>query len=187
MSETIANLAQKNARNAMQRVEALEKIIPNIISATNQSLNQLQQQLAQSVEIMDALIQILGEETVGKVMQENRQFRNQKALEEAKARVAAEVDSGALKPAETVGPNSRIVFQELDANGKALEPGRAEFDVSKMLEPFRTEVQGKKAGDSIKTPAGNTFEIQEVYDNVEKKADVLVGPTSTTEAPTAVN
>jgi hypothetical protein len=190
MSETIANLAQKTARNAMQRVDdlekrasTLEKMVPNIIQAVNQSLTQLNQQLMQAVEVLAAVEQILGAETIGKVIHENREARNQQLLDEAKARIAAEVEQGNLVPAAAVGPKSRVVFQEKDGEGKELNPGRAEFDMEKILEPFRTELQGKVVGDSLKTPVGSIFEIREIYDVVEKKAEA---PAAEPQAPAPV-
>lgn len=190
MSETVANLAQKNARNALQRIEYLERLIPQLLSATNNAMNQAQMQFSGLVEIVDALVQAHGPEAVEAIVVENRRNRALKQVEGDKAFLKAALDSGEAKAADTVTEDSIIVFNETTEDGVALDPGRAQFQYKQLMPAFRPQVLGKGTGTKVVSPQGNVFEVVEIYSytpkaEVEAATEAMLteaAPAATTEA-----
>lgn len=164
MSETVANIAQKNARNAMQRVEALEEVIPNIVSSVSTGMGKVQQQVNQLAEVVEALVSLAGTEAVQKAVMENRKAADVRKVEAEVAQLAKAVETGALKTADAVADNCVLVFAEYDKEGKPLEVnGRSQFSVGQLQPQFKDELMGKKVGATITSPEGHKFEVKEIY------------------------
>jgi len=166
MSETIANLARKNARDAMQRVTALEQVVPQLIGM----VQNLQSQFSQSVEILDALVQNFGVEVVENTVIANRRQKAITKSEEEQKQMATLIEQGVMKPVSVVGERTLVVFKEQTPDGKPTEPvSRVQFMFEQLQPQFREQLTGKGAGTVITSPAGNTFTVQEVYEIVAKE------------------
>jgi hypothetical protein len=179
--ETKQNIsAQKAARSAMQRVEQLEQIVPQIIRATQQT----QAQFSQSIEILDAVVQILGPEAVEKAIAENRRERAKLTVADQLKKLEEDLASGALVKVDSITENSLIVFSESTPDGKPLDPDRTQLNFSTLVPQFKEELLLKGPGAKITSPNGNTFEVMEVYDVVpEDQRPKPVEAPAAAEAP----
>jgi hypothetical protein len=169
MSTTVANLAQKNARNAIQRVEALEEVVPKMISVINEGMGKLQQQISSLAEVMEAQTAAIGSESVNTIVMENRRTNDAKKVAAEKEEIAKRVEAGELIPADSIGDSTLMVFEESDKEGKVLPFGsRVQFSFGQLKEEFRKDVVGKKLGDKVVVPEGHSFEVKELYTIVHK-------------------
>jgi hypothetical protein len=186
MSETVANHAAKSARNALQRVEetlkrvdTLEQIIPKLVDATNNAVGQLQSQLSQAVETLDAIIGILGPDAVSTAVLEARQTRAVNNSEQQKAKLAEEVAAGRVKVVDVVTEKSLLVFKETGKDGAEVVPSRVQFAATQLKPEFREQLLGKGAGASITDAEnGHTFEITEILEPVEGSPEPAHAPVS---------
>jgi hypothetical protein len=209
VSETVANLAQKNARNALQRVDGLEqeqekqgRMITHVIKAVNESLGNLNggldtitKQLVGVAEVLDAVVRVLGSETIDKVVNEQRAIKAETRITAMKDQLTQLITAGTVKPSENVAENSLMVFKEYDKDGKELPHSRVQFTAAELQPQFRGELMGKGAGTRITSSAGNSFELLEVYEviappqNAPNAApegqDATPPPAAAAEAPAA--
>ena len=186
-AETKAMMATKTARNAIQRIEALEKMIPNLISATNNALTEFETKLTQLAEVTDALVQNVGEEAVNTVLVAGRKVRAAGREAAEIAQIAGALATGALKPAASVGEGSVLVLKQYGADGQPLEFSRVQASVAILVPPLRQEALGKSVGYKMKAPNGdNSFEIMEIYDVAPPAAEVPAQAAAPAAVPAEV-
>ena len=181
MSETIQKY--KQARNAIERMDAIEQLIPKLIEATNRSLGQLNDQLAGAVEIVDAVVQILGEEAVSRAVSETRLVRAKETAKNQEAAIAKGVEAGQLKKTETVTPTSYIVFKEYDKEGTELAVSRFQSSLKNLQPKVREELAGKTVGYKVKVEGEHSFEVMEIYEVVPTSELPVKQPTTPVPAP----
>lgn len=172
--ETKQNIsAQKAARSAMQRVEQLENVVPQIIRATQQT----QAQFSQAMEILDAVVQTLGTDVVENAITENRRVRARATVADQIKDLEAKKATGERVVSDTVTENTTLVFSEADKDGKALDPDRTQLDFDTLIPQFKEELLLKGVGAKIVSPTGNTFELKEIYEKkVVEKLDLEALP-----------
>jgi len=170
MSETIANLAQKNARNALQRMEAVENdlnTVKSVLQATVKGVSENFQSLNKEVDDLGVFVlavsRLLGEdklkETIQVVVRENKT----NAIAGAQKALADAVEQGALKKVETVPDNAILVFEELDADGNPVEFGRQQHPLNRLQPQFRDEVMGKGVGTVLAPENSPKVRLSEIY------------------------
>lgn len=187
-AETVANVAGKQARNAMERVSALEeavdsigKTVNSIIGPINNTFSNLQQQLSQAVEILDVLVKEFGPEKVEASLLAERKARLAAKQASEKQTVEEGVKAGTLKVADTVTPEALLVFEESDKDGKVMEFPRAQFWYKQLLPNFQTQIANNLVGFKMVSPENHTFELKEIYVPVQKPAETV----ASAEAPVA--
>lgn len=164
-------------RKLQARMDRVEEDIPAIISATNQVVGNLNEQLSAAVEILDAVVQSLGVETVTEIIQETRRKRS--AETEEGNRVAIELSlqgalegKGGLEVIEAATEDCVLVGKETSAEGEVRHPGRFTLNgLAEIPETYRNELIGKQVGFSMKVENGATLEILELYGRVAPKGE----------------
>lgn len=180
-AETKANLAQKNARNALQRIQALEGAVQGVLTATNNALGEAEGRLAQLAEVLDAVVESQGAEAINVILTEKRRSRAQQKQERDAMEIKEKVLNGKLKAVATVGETSVLVFKELDKDGQALEFSRVQTSALLLVPKVRGETLGKTIGHKVtNTGSEHTFEIMEIYDPVPQTPEAAAA-----EAPAA--
>ncbi len=158
---------QKKTANALDRLDELEKALPQIVAGVNNSIQQLQQQHQTSIEILDAVIEALGQETIHGIMAANRTKRAEQQAEAEKQGVADALAKGQIKVGTEVSEVSIIVGKEVAADGSIRMPGRIQLPFIRVGDQFKALLKGKKVGESIDLPNGSgKFEVVEIYDVV---------------------
>jgi hypothetical protein len=176
-AETIANLASKQSRNALQRLDQVENVLTN----HSQAVNNLQNQFGQYVAIVDAMVELLGVETVTAKVKENAEKKalEQKASEESQ--VQSLLGMGVLVFAQNVSEKSVVVGQEIKRSESADEvlfPGRQQVVLSnpKISQDVKNLLLGKVVGDEVSLPGGNFYKLTEIYDIVDEAARKVTEP-----------
>lgn len=165
--------ARKQAGEIITRVTEMEEALPQIINAVNRGIGTLQNQLSHNVEIVDALVAILGEETVNAQIEQNRRDR---AIAEGEARKQAVVqaqETGRLVAEETIraavpAPNANnlqpqdparwtdvgsfVSTIEFDANGDELPGSYRCLSLAGIQKEFSAALEGKQVGFEMPVP-----------------------------------
>jgi hypothetical protein len=160
-----------NKRNALQRVEEIERVIPNVIGAVNEGLGKLQQQISALVEVAEALTDAVGTDVINAKVVENRKTKDASKTAAEEEAIQKALTAGELVPADAIAETSLMVFTESDKDGKVLEVGsRVQFSFMQLKPEFRAEVLGKKVGEKILVPEGHSFEVKSIFTIVPKPA-----------------
>jgi hypothetical protein len=181
---------EKKTRNALDRLDELEKALPQIVSGVNNSLSQLNNQLQGMTEIMDVLIENVGQEKVTAALAANRQKRSEDQAAAEKKSVDEALLSGTLENATEISEKTIVVGREFDKDGVVRIPGRVQVQFSRVSPEFQEKLKGQKPGFSFEIPStGGKFEVDEIYDVVPPvvpaPAPVAAAPVAAPEAPVA--
>jgi len=161
----------KKTSNALERLDQVEKTVMNIVSAVNNSISQLGNQIGGVTEVLDAVVQTLGVETIQKIMSENRVAKAEAQAESEKAALAELLAKGDIKAVDKVSEKSIVVGRETDKDGTVRLPGRAQVAFARIDPNFQPQLLGQGPGFSLDLPNGGKFEVLEAYEVVEKAAD----------------
>jgi len=163
-------MLQKKTSNALERLDQLEKTIPQIVAAVNQSVGQIQGQLSSAVEVLDAVVQTLGSDTIEKLILDSRKKKAEEQSDKEKQALAELVTQGAIVPANVVTEKSIIVGVETDKDGVVRVPGRAQVAFQRVDPQFQQGLLGQAVGFKLTLPNGGTFEVTELYEVAPPKA-----------------
>lgn len=183
MSETIAHIANKNSRNALLRIDDLERAVKSIAESANAGFEKQGNQIETVSEIVSVIMELVGAEEVNKRLTAKRDEDEARRVTAAKEQIAAAVEAGQLAPAEVVpAEHALLVFTEKLADGTPLKYGsRVQFALSSLRPEVRSQVVGQKAGFSFPSPEGHLFEVAEVYTIVPPKPAPTPAPEAKTE------
>lgn len=163
-NDTAAQHASKVARNATERIARLERVLERFVGSTSQAVTEIQQQLAQYQELLDAVIQVVGVESITETVLESRRQKLIDGANELREGIAKKVEAGTLKATDTITETSFLLCGVTDGNGNKIEEARVGVNVPQLLKQFKDAAIGQKAGHKLATPDGRTLEVLEVYD-----------------------
>jgi hypothetical protein len=182
-------LLARRTSNALDRLDQVEKTIPQLVSAINNSLGGLHQQVNSQGEVVEALVQLLGKETVESTIRDTRERRATEAMEAEKKALEELKGRGDLAAVEKVTEKSVIVGREYNPDGTVRHPGRAQVAFQRVDESFKTGLLNQPVGFILELPNKGKFEVVEIYEVVEKPAPAPEAPAEaaaeTPPAPTA--
>jgi hypothetical protein len=176
-AETLANLASKQSRNALQRLDRIDGK-DGILDNHSQSLKTLQTQFSQYVAIVDAAVELLGVEAITAKVKENAEKEAAKKKESEEAQIKQLLELGVLSTSEAVTVKSVVVGCEIKkgegVSDEVLFPGRQQVVFNDVTNPeLRTALLGKKVGEDFPLPNGNFFKVTEIYNIIEQKAQAV--------------
>lgn len=175
----------KRTSNALDRLDAVEKTIPDLISAINNSLGGLNQQLNAQGEVLEAVVSLLGQETVQNTIKETRERKATELMEQEKKAMEELKASGAIAASETVTEKSIIVGREFNPDGSVRHPGRAQVPFARVDQNFKEALLGKSVGFVMDLPTGGKFEVVELYEVVPKPAPEAPATPAAEPTPSA--
>lgn len=161
-------LLAKRTSNALDRLDQVEKTLPNLISAINNSLGGLSQQLNSQGKVLEAVMQLLGRETVETTMKEIEDRRVTETMEAEKKALEELLAAGNLAKVEKVTEKSIIVGREYQPDGSLRHPGRAQVAFPRVDPQFQPKLKDQAAGFVMELPNGGKFEVVEVFEVVQK-------------------
>jgi hypothetical protein len=178
---------RKQVKSALERIEALESTLPQVISGVNQAFNNFDQNLSSMKELLEALVHLTGETQVQSVVESTRELRAKEQAAAMESAVKQAVQEGRLVPTETIGEKSLVVGKETKADGTVLGAGRTQLAFSSVKQEFREALSGKGVGFVMDLPEGAKFEVFEVYNFVDPKVETkeTEGCTSCEGCPAA--
>lgn len=172
----------KRTSNALERLDQVEKTIPQLISAINNSLGGLNQTVNAQGEVLEAVVSLLGKDVIEANIADRRLVRATEAMESEKAALEQLKEKGDLAVTEKVTEKSIIVGREFLADGTLRHPGRAQVAYMRVDPEFQGKLLDQAVGYVIELPKGGKFEIVELYEVVEKPdAPPEAAPVATPE------
>ncbi len=178
----------KRTGDALDRLNQLEKTLPNIISAVNNAFGRMDGQLNSQGEVLEAVVDLLGQDSVTLKIKEKRELKATAAMEQEKAALEELVKNGDVVKVEAITEKALIVGREYNPDGTVRHPGRAQVGFQRVDVQFQPSLSGQKAGFMFDLPNGGKFEVVEVYEVVEKpepKAEETKAPEAPPPAPEA--
>lgn len=158
----------KRTNNALDRLDAVEQALPQILGSLNQTLGQFSQQLNAQGEVVEALVQALGRETVEGIIKDTRERKGQELMEQEKAALEELVSSGAVAKVDKVSEKTIIVGREINPDGTVRSPGRAQVPYARVTTELKEKFLGQTSPFAVDLPNGGKFEVQELFEVVMK-------------------
>ena len=175
-------------RTATQRIEDLEQIAMSNLQTLNA--------MAKDIGLLKDAVKLLGNKTdsIVKVISSGGALSDQSISEtmiannvtELQGKVANLVTQGILAASERVTTNSFVVGQEVDENGKVVNP-RIQFTLGTVPPEAKEKLLGAAVGDRVSFGDGKLkFDVLESYEIQEPKAptaeDGSTGSSPSSEA-----
>ena len=169
-------------KTIVDRVTDIEKAFPEVVNEVNKHLDS---RFGPVVQALNAIMDILGRETVAAKIEELREKQALGEMESKKAQLEAMVAEGRLAKTDVVTEKSLIVGQEVTKEGKVVPPGRFQLHFGEIAPKFQEQLLGKGPGVSFEIPDYGKFEVQEVYNFVPPPVPAAIvepAPATTTQA-----
>lgn len=171
----------KDVRTASQKIDDLEKVVSMLyqgLTQTNSVLENLLKSQGDIVLLKDALkllnkkaeaiVQVALPET-GITVQSVSDLVVKMNVVDLTAQVSVFVENGHLVAAEEVAGNSYVVCEEVDSDGKIVNP-RIQFRLDSQDETTTGLLLGKKVGESVSFGEGKfSAKVLEIYTITEPK------------------
>lgn len=149
----------KRTANALERLERVEQSQGQVLGG----LSQMQAQTSALVEVLDAVVELVGTEKVQVELAKQRREKAAKKAEAEKKQLDEMLLQGLLIPADEVTQTSIVVGQEKTKSGEVIHPGYVRLPWQGINPQFRDKFLKLKVGDKVDFPDGGSFEIQELY------------------------
>jgi len=182
---------RQRTRNAIERLDAVENSITQMVQAINQSMGNLNNQISGVTEVLDAVVSLFGVEAVQNQVIETRKSRQQEQSDAQVKQVEELKKQGVLVSQDKVEEQSLLVGRETTKDGQVVHPGRFQHHFSQIQKEVSAKMLGQAVGFKVETPAGGHWEILEIYKIVPKTPEQLAAdaaaaaPAQTPEATPA--
>lgn len=153
----------------------LDRTIQVVAQQADASLAEAHRQLGQLVPannaqaaVINALVEILGQDEVQRVMERQQREQEIKDAEAKKSALKEAVVAGRLVAVTKVDEESVIEGVEFGADNQPVHPGYMQFTFQKVLPELRERVLGKTVGERVETAKeGHTFLIEGIWHLVQ--------------------
>lgn len=173
-------------RSISQRVETIEQNMARFLYAVNQQGQQQGSKIVELQEKVEALMELAGAEDVMSIINEKRVEKARAQAAEEKASLEQGIADGYILAAETIGEKSLLVGRYVAADGTVTEPGRSQLVMPGILPHFREILLGQSVGFKlVDLPEGAHFEVQEIYNVDEAKANEVMQAKQQAQAEAA--
>ena len=159
--------ARKQAKDALSRIDALEKTVEDLQSGVANVVSSMNNALESVLGSIDALVEIVGPETVAAKIAELKEKKDLKQLQDMKDAVAAALEKGTLVVTDSIQEKTLVIGQELDAEGKPAGLGRVQLPFEGFKPKFQEQILGKPVGTDIDIGNGGKVTITEIYKVVD--------------------
>lgn len=173
----------KKIKSALERLDILEGDVQRLFSAVNESSMVARQGTAELASLLEAVVELLGAETVDAKVKEIAERKQLENLARAEAALAAGLEKGELVKADKVSEVSVIVGKEIDEKGEVIFPGKVQLQTSAIKPEFKEKLLGQGVGTVIDAPRGK-FEVMAIYDVVAKPETPAEAAPAEAPAPT---
>lgn len=181
------NIPQHQQGGILERLKKLERFEKDILRAMNQTFNIVDQRETQTEEVLRAVINLLGRETVEKEVRRLKIEELEGNSTKQKAAFDAAKTEGKVVATQVVTEKSVILGTEVDKDGNQLYPVRVQLFYPQLPPDYQAVYLGAKVGDVVTTPTASKFTVHEVYEVVVKdetlETQTETAPAVETQAP----
>lgn len=166
-------LSQKKVvKSALERIDSLESELPRLAMAINEVLTNNAKKISDLALVLDAVVQVLGQDVVDAKLAELQSVRVAKRLADARKKLGEAVEAGQLISTETVDTDSFVVATV----AKEGDTESIQVPYSELKAEIRELLLGVGVGTSVELD-GSTVTVNEIYKIVvqETPAEVVSG------------
>lgn len=187
MSNGINKPSQRQqVRSISQRVESLEQNMARFLFAVNQQNQQIATDMNNAKEQLEALIELNGVEEVQRIINEKRVEKARVQAAQEKASLDEGIADGYVLTSEKIEEKSLIVGRYVGKDGTVVEPGRAQLVMPGIAPQYREKLLGQTVGFKLTDlPDGGSFEVLEIYNVDEAKANEVIQAKQKAQAEAA--
>ncbi len=170
----MSNGAKASLRNTQRsfsgRLDGLEQNFTRFLIGVNNRVQNHEQRLSNLEEKVEALIELNGPVEVEAAVNRLRLERSRAEVAIEKAKLDEAIADGYVMAVEKVEERSLVVGRYLDETGTVVEPGRLQIPVPTVKAEFKDQLIGASVGAVIDLQNGTKFELTEIYNVDEAKA-----------------
>lgn len=167
----------KKRQNALERLEELEKTVSGIenylkslLGHLRKSLTDLQEDVQASGNVIEALADVLGRETVEAKVKERHINKLEAQAESLQKSLDKQLEEGAFRAIDAVKEDAcLVVVSETTAEGKVLHPSKLFNDISEYPEEVKKDLVGKTVGATLNTKTNSVITVLGVYERVQEE------------------
>jgi len=159
-------------KTVIERVTEIEKAFPQLIEAINDHVDRRTIPLTQ---LLNAVVDLLGRETVGAKMKELREQAIVQEAELKKQQLEVAVAEGRLVKVEKITEGSVIVSKEAGPDGTPIHTGRFQMTFAEVDPKFQEKLLGMSVGTKLDLPNNaGTYEVVEIYELAPVKVPAAI-------------
>lgn len=183
---------REKASSAMERLDKTEARLGDVeqnhaklAMATNQVLNKAFTESSQLKEVVEGLIDLLGDvfkpkegenaptffEALESKLKQRHMGRQVEEASRVKGELEKQVAEGNLIPVETVEAGCIVTGTEYDKEGQVTHPGYVAISWDRLKPEYQEQLNGKNVGFKLTTDTGS-FEIGQILKPVTKENEV---------------
>ncbi len=174
MSKMAKDIGKSKAKSALERIADLEQALQNILEAINKMFEQQHSRIGAVEQVVEAIGREVVEYNFQVTIQAIGLDKATQAAETAKANLKKALEDGVIVVSEIVGEKSVICGVETNKDGEVIPPGYLQVTYDSLRPEVKEKAMGQAVGAKVELPAGGTYEIQAVYDIVEKSEEAAV-------------
>ena len=174
------NKAPEATKSAAERLSEVEKVSQGLVVSVvrtaqemrtiNQKLQTLDRVISQLIAYVDGIEKVFADDKpLTKEAHKEAMLANR--LQAQKAEVDMYLAQKLLKVAEVITAKSFVVYQEVDQDGKVLNP-RGHVEIEPLTGDIKAKFMDKKVGDKFEVMPNRLMEILEVYEVTPPQAPV---------------
>ena len=157
-----------------ERLTELEDNFARTLIGVDEKFNNVASALNEINEVLEVIVEELGKDRVDDLLKAKRLVRSQAQAAAEQKSLESAIEDGYVSSSEVITPDSLLVGEEVLPDGSLLNTGRQQVIYTKLAPRFQEILLGKQVGEVVKTPAGGTFTVKEIYHvDVEKARLVL--------------
>jgi|SRR6185312_5877675 len=179
------NSLRAKAKGLEARMKDLETGLSRLMIGIDRNMGQVGQMLGEVTEKLEAVIELVGTESVNQLVEAKRMDRAQEAADAEQKALEEAIADGYVTPTDVVAENSFIVAYETKADGKPLGTGRQSVAFKSLSKAAKETLLGKGVDFTMPTPSGGSFTVKEVYTLDEEKGRAILGEKARARAEAA--
>lgn len=158
---------RKQVKTALERITAMEEVLPKIISSTNNGFNEVLNRLDSLTDTVLALVELVGQDKVEATITQQAAAKRQAQEESAKENLAKALAGGAVKVVDSVTANTLIVGREYAKDTDPSKGARVQTPYNRCRPEHQQQLLGKTVG-AVLDLGASMFEILEIYEIISQ-------------------
>lgn len=164
---------RQQQRSLTERMSTMEEQVARILFGVNQRFSGNDSRLRSVEELVEALIELNGDQDVRRIVREKQIERAQQAADAERKSLEEGVKDGYIIKSDVTSKRSLIVGRYISATGEVEEPGRTQLVMPGVDPKFQELLLGKGVGATLDLPNGSKFELTEIYEVDDAKFKAL--------------
>jgi len=156
--------AAKKNKNALEKIKDLEESFPMLVNGVNETTKELRKSQAAMNETLQALVDLLGAESVATKIMEHRKQRQEANTASEKAALTQALEQNVIRETDKVAERTVITGVETAPDGTMVGAGYIQLPYDQFVPSVKEQLLGQSKGFKLTVPEGSCFELTGVYE-----------------------